>query len=328
MDTPRRLTPDQSPPVRSGLYRPSVHVLAWLAVAAAVPLLVSGADVTTRRVGMAVPDWPTTFGENMFTYDMSASPLGVLIEHRHRLFGASLGILSIILAVWFLLRAPSLWMKLFAVATQLAVDAQGILGGTRVLRNSTFFAAIHGISGQIVFAMLVALVVLTSRSWHEPGPRRMGLGALRARLIAAPTLVLLQSTLGARLRHFGLGLEWHALMAVLVLGYVSWLAFTILSRPAGLPGTRRPAVLAAVSVVAQVALGIAAWWLLRPFDGIARPVSEIQALVRNGHLLNGALLLGATTALALRAIHHLAPCGRLQPTTGAVPSGLKLEAVS
>jgi cytochrome c oxidase assembly protein subunit 15 len=284
-------------------YRPSIHALAWLAVLVTVPLLFSGAEVTTRKVGMAVPDWPTTFGENMLTFDMSNSPLGVVIEHRHRLFGMTLGFLTLIVAAWFLIAAPSRWIKSLAALTPPLVLAQGILGGSRVLQNSTLLAAIHGLGGQCVFTALVALAALSSRSWAE-GRAAPASRALMPLCTAAPLCVALQAMLGSRLRHFGVGLEWHAAMAVVVAAYITFLSIRVLRARPSLDPLRPAATTMLASVACQLALGGLAWWMLQPFDGIARPVNDVQNLVRNLHLINGAILLAATTVLALRAARH------------------------
>jgi cytochrome c oxidase assembly protein subunit 15 len=71
-----------------------------IALAAAVftwPLLLVGGTVTVHRVGMAVPDWPTTFGVNMFYYNMFEAPWGVFAEHSHRLYGSAVGLACIAL---------------------------------------------------------------------------------------------------------------------------------------------------------------------------------------------------------------------------------------
>ncbi len=84
----------------------------------------------------------------------------------------------------------------------------------------------------------------------------------------------------------------------------------------------------ALAVTLQVVLGIAAWWLLRPFDGIPRPVTTAQALIRTGHQANGALLLAAAVVLTLRAFRHLAPAESRSRSRRGQPSRLDLEAVA
>ena len=75
----------------------------------------------------------------------------------------------------------------------------------------------------------------------------------------------------------------------------------------------------ALAVTLQVLLGIAAWWLLRPFDGLARYVTTPQALVRTAHQANGALLLGSAVVLTLRSFRRLSPTPRAGRAGGPPP---------
>src|ERR1700759_2307752 len=92
-------------------YRPGVHAVALFAAAFTLPLLYVGGSVTTYRVGMAVPDWPTTFQENMFRYDFWNAPFGVRVEHTHRLYGAAVGLATLGLATWLWRFDPRAWLK-------------------------------------------------------------------------------------------------------------------------------------------------------------------------------------------------------------------------
>src|SRR5438445_7066802 len=87
------------------------HFVAVLAAVFTWPLIFVGGLVTTYRVGMAVPDWPTTFGMNMFLYRFWEAAWGVFIEHGHRLYGAAVGLATIVLAAWFLVSERRAWMK-------------------------------------------------------------------------------------------------------------------------------------------------------------------------------------------------------------------------
>jgi cytochrome c oxidase assembly protein subunit 15 len=84
----------------------------------------------------------------------------------------------------------------------------------------------------------------------------------------------------------------------------------------------------ALAVMIQVVLGVASWWMLRPFDGIPRTVTIIQAMVRTGHQANGALLLAASVILTFRAFRHLAPATPAPGPGHSNPSALDLEAVA
>ena len=305
-------------------FRQGPHRVAVLAAALCWPLLLSGGQVTTYRVGMAVPDWPTTFGINLFLYNMWESSWAVFIEHRHRLFGSALGFATIALALWFGLADRRRWMKALGGVALLAVVAQGLLGGARVLRNSTEMAALHGCTAQAVFALLVALCVFSGRGWAEAGEPRPDEGRFRRRSAVTLLLIYAQIVAGALLRHFGEGLIVHALLAAAVWGHVAALAWRVEVRkgevPALVPAARAMAAFASI----QIALGVAAWWFLRPFDGIPRTVTVPQALIRTGHMGNGALLLASAVVLTLRAARTLAPATSARPLT---PAARELEAV-
>src|SRR5438445_7362249 len=101
------------------------HFVAVVAAVFTWPLLFVGGQVTTYRVGMAVPDWPTTFGINMFLYRFSQTSWGVFIEHRHRLLGAAVGLAAVVLALWFGVAERRRWLKLMGVVALLAVIAPG-----------------------------------------------------------------------------------------------------------------------------------------------------------------------------------------------------------
>src|SRR3954447_7439306 len=176
----------------SPVYRPGPH---WMAVFAAVftlPLLFVGGSVTTYRVGLAVPDWPNTFGINMFLYDFWNAPFGVQVEHTHRLYGAAVGLATIGLMAWFLAFEPRRWMKVLGVVALVTVIIQGVLGGTRVTQVSTFLASVHGCTGQAFFGLMVALCVLTGKDWMGPSRAIEDPGRLRRKSAMMAGLVYAQ----------------------------------------------------------------------------------------------------------------------------------------
>ena len=101
------MTPDRD----ASTYRPGPHRVALLATAFTLPLLFVGGSVTSFGVGLAVPDWPTTFGINMFLYDFWNAPFGVRLEHAHRLYGAAVGLATVVLAAWLLVADRRRFMK-------------------------------------------------------------------------------------------------------------------------------------------------------------------------------------------------------------------------
>jgi cytochrome c oxidase assembly protein subunit 15 len=293
------------------LYRRGPHAVALFAAVFTWPLVFVGGLVTTYRVGMAVPDWPTTFGMNMFLYRFWEAAWGVFIEHGHRLYGAAVGLATIVLAVWFLAAERRWTLKVLGVIALLAVIGQGVLGGYRVRLNSTTLAAVHGCVAQAFFGLMVALCVLTGREWSGAGHSVTDGAHLRRRSGVMLALVYVQIVAGAWLRHYGtpLGLALHVLLAAAVWGHAAALAWRVerqkLEVPALVASARALGVLATV----QTVLGGGAWWLLRPFDGMPRFVTTAQALVRTAHQANGALVLAAVVVLFLRAVRHLESAG-------------------
>jgi cytochrome c oxidase assembly protein subunit 15 len=296
-------------------YRVGPHRVALVAAIFTFPLLFLGGSVTTYRVGLAVPDWPQTFGINMFLYDFWNAPFGVQVEHLHRLYAAAVGLATIILCGWFLISEPRRWVKAAGVLALFMVILQGILGGLRVTRVSTFLAAVHGITGQVFFGFIVTLVVVTGRSWLE-GPAPLPDSARIRRLAAGlPILVYIQVSLGAWVRHFGsLGaLAAHALVAAGVIVGSILLLVRIERRRADLGPLVGAGRLAAGAALLQVAFGIAALIFLLPWGGVPRPVGFYEAVVRTGHQTNAALLIAASLALALRSWRFLGPSAVNEP---------------
>jgi cytochrome c oxidase assembly protein subunit 15 len=289
-------------------YRRGPH---WVAVFAAVftlPLLYVGGSVTTYRVGLAVHDWPTTFGENMFAYDFRYAPFGVRVEHLHRLYGAAVGLATIVLAGWFLARERRRWLKGLGLLALAAVILQGVLGGLRVTRTSTLLAAVHGFTGQAFFGLMVALSVWTGRDWNRTTTPGTDPDHLRRRALVLLGLVYAQIALGGWLRHYGTptALWTHGVLAAAVWVHAVFLAYRIERGRAGLDPLVGPARVLALASTLQVVLGLAAMSVLWPFDGLSRPVTSGQALIRTGHQTNAALLLAATIVVTLRAYRDLA----------------------
>jgi cytochrome c oxidase assembly protein subunit 15 len=308
-------------------YRSSPHWVALFAAVFTLPLLFAGGSVTTYRVGMAVPDWPTTFGMNMFFYDFWNAPFGVRVEHTHRLYGAAVGLATIFLMVWFLAVGNRRSLKVLGVVALVAVVGQGVLGGTRVTQNSTFLAAVHGCIGQAFFGLMVALCVLTGRDWLGDSAPRADTGHFRRRAAVTLALVYGQVVLGAWLRHYSgvTPLSVHAVMAFAVWSHAAVLAVRVERHKDEVPELLPSARAMAVLVSLQVALGGLSWWMLRPFDGTPRFVTFYQAVIRTGHQTHGALLLAASIVLTLRAFRHLAAPSR---SGGLERVPLNLEAVA
>jgi len=148
---------------------PWPHRWAVLTVCATLALLALGSIVTTFRVGMADPVWPTS-PWYLFGISWQEPSAGFLIEHTHRLAGYIVGCCIIVLTVLLWLQETRRWLKWLGAIALVAVILQGLFGGFRVKLNAlvgTDLAVIHGCFAQVVFCLLVSLALFTSRSWQS-----------------------------------------------------------------------------------------------------------------------------------------------------------------
>jgi len=110
-----------------------LHRFAKFVAGCTVLLVLAGSLVTSTDSGLSVPDWPTTYGWNMFTFPPSKWVGGILYEHGHRLIASTVGFLTIVLAVWLGVSDSRRWMKWLGAGALGAVVAQGVLGGLTVM---------------------------------------------------------------------------------------------------------------------------------------------------------------------------------------------------
>lgn len=279
-------------------------VYAQLVAGATFVLILAGGLVTSMNVGMAVPDWPTTFGQNMFLYNWFAAPLGPFVEHGHRLLGATVGLLTVALTVWLWLEEPRAWVRWLGMAALMGVITQGILGGLRVNLRDLSLAVVHGCSAQAFFAVVVALAVFLSRSW-QTASRRDGAendGGLRRLALVTTALVYLQIVFGALLRQFGgVWLVWHLVLALAVLSHGLLWARRILDRHRLTPQLARPARGLIVLMGAQIILGVGSLVTTGGYGSAAvHQLTTIELLFTTGHVALGSLLLACAVLLTLR----------------------------
>jgi cytochrome c oxidase assembly protein subunit 15 len=300
--------------------RPSAwpHRLAALTASATLVLIVAGGLVTNTGAALAVPDWPTTFGHNMFLFPWSRMVGGVFYEHSHRLLGALVGLLTLGLAAGLWAGEPRRWVRGLGLLAVVLVVAQGLLGGLRVLWLRDALAIVHGCLAQAFFALVVALTVVTSRGWLAPahGPALAG-GTWRLALAAVAALYG-QTVLGALTTHAG-WVNLHLAGAAVAVALVIALAARLLALHGGEPALARPAALLGALVILQVALGLGAY--VGRFTGLAVPGGAALALALPvAHRVSAALLLGLAVALALRTGRRRAAGDRRVPVGSGLAS--------
>ncbi len=199
-------------------YRRWLHRFAIALVLTTFVLLVFGGTVTSKGVGLAVPDWPNSYGYNMFLFPPSMWVGGIFWEHVHRLLGSLVGFMTIIAAVWLWItnsprRDGRTWLRWLGAATLALVIVQGVMGGLRVTELSMSLAVLHGITGQLFFCMTVLIAAATGRWWlnarKQPKPNDQEASLLKAPrrwAVAALFILVTQLAVGAVMRHTGAGL--------------------------------------------------------------------------------------------------------------------------
>src|SRR5829696_5581077 len=152
-------------------YSKLLHRLALLTACATFPLIFMGGLVTSHGAGMSVPDWPNSYGYNMFTFPPSKWIGGIFYEHTHRLMGTVVGMLSIVLTVYAWMNEPRRWVQNLATMVLAAVVFQGVLGGLRVVMVKLDLAIVHACFAQAFFCLAALVAVVTSRWWVEAPDR-------------------------------------------------------------------------------------------------------------------------------------------------------------
>jgi cytochrome c oxidase assembly protein subunit 15 len=186
---------------------PWPHRLAVLTCCATFPLICMGGLVTSHQAGMSVPDWPNSFGYNMFLFPPHLWIGGIFYEHTHRLMGTVVGFLSILLALaaWKWEFRPV--ARRLAYAVLAGVIFQGILGGLRVVFVNLNLAIVHACVAQAFFCLTVLVAFLTSSA--RPSsliPHPSSVITTRTLALIAVSLIYLQLIAGALMRHYQAGL--------------------------------------------------------------------------------------------------------------------------
>jgi cytochrome c oxidase assembly protein subunit 15 len=315
---------------------------AAVAAATVFLLLVTGGIVTGHEAGLAVPDWPNSFGHNMFLYPLSEMKEGIYLEHAHRLYGTLVGLTSIALLVQVMRTESRAWVRAFMTALFIAVCIQGLMGALRVtgtftlsqdraeLEPSVGYGVIHGIFGQLVFAGFCVLAAATSSAWRSGALARTddSLVSGRSASQVAFILLLLQLISGALYRHFQLpsgtdappsnpawAMHLHLTWSVVAFAAMIWLGIRAMKAPADCTPLKTLGRLIHGVVTLQMLLGIVALVYVLLRKSAAIPTTEV--VFTTAHQANGALLIGLS-ALTVAWFRRWA--AQSVPATGLIAS--------
>ena len=186
------------------------HWVAMLTTFATFLLIFMGGLVTSHQAGMSVPDWPNSYGYNMFLFPPRLWVGGILYEHTHRLMATVVGCLAIgLVLIAFISPFVGRRERGLAVVVLAAVIFQGLLGGLRVIWVKLDLAIVHACVAQAFFCLAAFTALSSSRWWNDPGrvrpDRSQGRGLVLLGL-ATVGVVYLQLIVGAMMRHFQAGL--------------------------------------------------------------------------------------------------------------------------
>jgi cytochrome c oxidase assembly protein subunit 15 len=303
-----------------------LHLFALLVAASTAVLIFAGGLVTSTGSGLSVPDWPTTYGWFMLTFPLEKMVGGIFYEHSHRLIASGVGALIVVLAIWLWKSEPRAWVRRLGYVALAAVVTQGILGGITVLWFLPDAVSIaHAGLAQLVFCLTVSIALVTSPGWRRAyadrqGPRRSSLdqtladdSTLRAVATVTTAAIYVQIIVGATMRHTGAGLAipdfpwafgqlippvWngpiaihfaHRVGAVIVTALVLATMGHVFYHHRSRGEMRRPSLLLAGLVAVQATLGA------------MTVLSGKHYIINSLHVVTGALVLGTSLVLTLRA---------------------------
>jgi cytochrome c oxidase assembly protein subunit 15 len=314
---------------RNADYKPGLAWFAALGSAWVFVLVTLGAFTTSIGAGMAFPDWPLSNGS--VNPEGWLTDIAMFAEHSHRLSGATMGLITIGLAVWLWRTESRGWLRRLGWWALAIVIVQGIIGGKRVLLDSLAVPGFdmtlgqmlripHGVLAQVFVCLLFAIAAATSRAWIERGGGLTGNTSEATRRLGFWSLFLLltQLWIAAAMRHNHAGmaipyfpfstaerdllpLAWdyrialqfaHRAMAV-VLAVVLVAFVRALWKDAAVSAALRWIGVALLSLVAlQITLGAYVIW------------SGRNAYITTGHVLVGALTLAAAFLLVFLTHHR------------------------
>ncbi len=291
-----------------------LHRYARLLVVATLILVAAGGMVTSTNSGLSVPDWPTTYGHQMFSFPLTGMVGGIFYEHGHRLIATVVGMLTIGLVLFLWRAEPRPWVRRLGWLALLAVVVQGLLGGLTVIFLLPDAISIsHAALAQIFFGLTIAIALVTSPGWQRESTAAVDDEGLRQRALMLTALVYGQILIGATMRHTGGGLAipdfplsygrlvppfWnlaialhfsHRVVALVIAALATAVAWRILDRHRSRPELLRPASALVAAVVGQITLGA--------FVVLTGKTEIVNTL----HVATGAVVLGTSLFLTLRA---------------------------
>ena len=183
-----------------------LRALSKLTVLSTLFLIFAGALVKSHEVGLSVPDWPTTYGKQMFAFPLSDMVGGIFYEHGHRIVATIVGFFMMVQAIWLGFSYESKWLKKLGYIALGTVIIQGLFGGITVLLFlPPPVSIIHGILAQTFFIMTIVLAYGLSIERKNRIEKECPKGLQKGAIIIG-SAIYIQLILGALMRHTGSGM--------------------------------------------------------------------------------------------------------------------------
>ncbi|HUR47553.1 MAG TPA: COX15/CtaA family protein [Candidatus Saccharimonadales bacterium] len=309
-----------------------LHRFAMATALATLFLIWMGGLVTSHGVGMSVPDWPTTYGYNMYLFPVSKWTGGIFYEHTHRLVASWIGYMTAVLCGWLLIKEKRRWLRWLGVAALFLVAVQAVLGGLRVTLYKDELGIFHASLAQMFFVLVSSIALFTSRWWvSEETAIPVTIQQFRVRnyYAGATLLILLQLALGSTMRHQHAGLAipdfptaygqlWPNMSAAAIEQYNQTRVETVAANPITALQILLQMIHRILALIIFV-LVITAWWKTRRELGVSLRLTKIATIWVG--LLCLQILLGAATIWSHKSPYmttlHVA-VGALNLMTGAM----------
>jgi cytochrome c oxidase assembly protein subunit 15 len=295
-------------------YNPGLYRWSILLACCTLLLVVAGGLVTSRDAGLSVPDWPLSYGKLMPPMEG-----GILYEHGHRMVAETVGLLTIVSAIWLFRSERRKWLRWLGVIALAAVIVQGVLGGLTVIMLLPWWISTpHACLAQLFFSTTVAMAMFTS-SWWLRGPtlvNELPKYPIRELSLAAPLCVLAQLALGAAARHKAIGSIYHISAAPIVTGVILWISLRILLHYAENRELRVASIGLLAITFCQVFLGIGAFMSRIAYADAVQPM-PLMVTFTVLHVAVGALTMAASVALAILVHRNIPAAAREFASTRA-----------
>lgn len=276
-----------------------LYFYSLLVVFATILLILAGGLVTSHEAGLAVPDWPQSYGQWM-------PPMvgNVFWEHGHRMIAGSVGILTLILTLWIQFTKQCQLIKKLAWAAMGAVVLQALLGGLTVLLMLPHAVSIfHACLAQTFFCLTVTLAYfLRPQNAQATGSNlvpQTGLTGLSKLCRFTFAAVYFQLILGAIVRHTSKGVVFHIVWAFVVIALLFLTTRSVMLTVPDRKGGVRTAMTLSFLVIAQFFLGLGAFIYTQVLARGYAP-SNSEVFFASAHHTNGALILALSLLICLQ----------------------------